>query len=156
MIDHLRKKGEFGPTLMDFCFTVTATGFTAQEFFPNAAAYETHAANVLASPLLADFFKAQEEGLFVETYALIEGTEQEIAKSPSIANFYPTQKRNFGEICLRHRNVWFGWRNLNDGTTEGKKGKPIVIEYDYDYLPSSGETSPSNQERVDALLSRMQ
>ena len=75
MIDYLRKKGQFGPTLMDFCFTVTATGFTAQEFLPNAAAYETHAANVLASPLLADFFKAQQEGLFVETDALIEGTE---------------------------------------------------------------------------------
>ena len=95
----------------------------------------------------------------MEVDALIEGTEAEIAKSPSIASFYPTQRRNFGTVDLRHRPCWFGWRNCFDGRSEGKKGKPIVIEFDYDYAPSADPSSSgtsSNQERADTLLGLMQ
>ena len=110
LIVYYREKGEYGPVLTNFKFEHVEGGYSAVESFPNAAAYETHATNTLACPILEELMGMA--AMITETEAIVHGVASEVAAAPSIAKFYPTAKRveerpdlaQFGTPC-------FGWQN---------------------------------------------
>lgn len=92
---YFKSIGAFGPVLVNLAFVRTEDGWEGYETFVDAAAYEKHGENTMAYPNINRVFGATEH--YDEVDAWICGREDEIAKAPKIAEFYPTQKRIFVE-----------------------------------------------------------
>jgi len=90
---YFKKIGAFGPILLNLAFVRTADGWEGHETFVDAAAYEKHSDNTMAYPNIGRVFEAV--ALYDEVESWICGREDEIAKAPKIAEYYPTQKRIF-------------------------------------------------------------
>jgi hypothetical protein len=124
---YLKSKGAFGTWLANYEWMYTADGWEAWETFPNGEAYEVHAKNMMAYAGMADIFAIQDQ--FTETASLIQGPEAEIAKAPSIKEFYPNHKIVFGKCEPKITPPIYDYKNKRDANEEGKKGGPIVCEF---------------------------
>lgn len=125
-------------TIMELAFLKTDDGWEAWETFPDAAAYERHADNTMKCPFMGEMMAGMEHWEEVDSW--IMGPEDEIAKSPKIAEFYPTQKRIFQVNNLRGEHMHLGYKNMRDGDDDTKQCGNMVFEYEYDYV--SEEAKP--------------
>jgi len=112
-------------------FAHTEDGWEAWEVFASAEHYEAHAKHTMESPDIGKIFEMMAQ--WEEVDAWIHGEEKEIARSPKIAEFYPTQKRIFGKPSVHALVPYFGWINENDGADHTKTGGPIVMIYYADF-----------------------
>lgn len=147
MIAHFKKIGSFGPVLAKFSFLHTEDGWEAWELFPSAAAYEKHAKNTMACPFITEVFEMQSQ--WTEVDAVICGPEDEIAKAPSIAAFYPSQKRIFKNCSIKDELPWHGFMNERDGADTQKSGGNIVFQYEAQYA------TVEDRPKVDAALQKL-
>lgn len=128
--------GTLGPVLANLTFAHTADGWEAWEAFPNADAYEQHAKNTMAYPKIGDVFAMQSQ--WTEVEGLICGPEAEIAKSPSIKEYYPTQKRVFKEVDVP-KLAKIGWKNKKIAKSTKSAVKPGEILWFFG-RPGAGKT----------------
>jgi len=138
--------------LLNLAFVRTADGWEGYETFVDAAAYEKHSENTMAYPNIGRVFEAA--ALYDETESWICGREDEIAKAPKIAEYYPTQKR----IFVQDNNQQFGMHHLGyinkaDGHDAAKKGGSLVFEFEFEY--TSAEAGPKAKVILQKLEEQM-
>lgn len=129
VFDFLSRSGMFGTCVTNFAFERIPGGYTAVEIFPSTMAYENYVANFKKCGSLAVEILNQRQ-MVDETASIIYGSAAALAASPSIAKFYPTQRKIeetpdlelFGE-------PWFGWRHAPIVTNSVARFSPALTKH---------------------------